>query len=545
MWSAAYVILGVVVLLPTLWLLASLTQNLWIPAVVLGIALLVYLLGQLLEGLQLNIISSGNTTATLSQTVDALELELLKAEWREIKEQLLGDAEISGGRLSKAMATLKNFSRMDAKVQEVRDVIRMLEQNHTSSLEEILLRQLEKGQALADFAVERLAEELTKQDFWSRLAPQLLAAGIVQHLDSETLVQMESEKAKVQEQLRIDRGIPQSLETIRVRGWIELYEAMAQDFDRALPYRAAVFLAVCAALFGLALLYHFMKRRLKIPTLVDETSVSWLRRPKALPSICEVFAGDAHRMDRPKVVLREEIRHSVEDMALVAMKRSRRGMALPNAVFFGPPGTGKSLTARRLAECCGMDYAILSGGNILGLKEEAVPELRRVFAWARRSLRGLLIFIDEAEAFLCSRSNQSNAYVQAALSFFLAQTGSSSSRFQLILATNRVQDLDPAILSRVPLRIEFGRPDAQLLEQQVQDRVGRLEPVAGERLSQLLKEKGEAGTAGEALYNWKFTGRDVQGLFEEFARRWSLEQELGRKADKEWLDRWFNHRALT
>ena len=57
-------------------------------------------------------------------------------------------------RLSKAMATLKNFSRMDAKVQEVRrgrsdrsaehfqgmfccrDVIRMLEHNHTSTLEE-------------------------------------------------------------------------------------------------------------------------------------------------------------------------------------------------------------------------------------------------------------------------------------------------------------------------------------------------------------------------------------------------------------------------
>lgn len=34
------------------------------------------------------------------------------------------------------------------------------------------------------------------------------------------------------------------------------------------------------------------------------------------------------------------------------------------------------------------DYAILSGGNVLGLKEDAVPELRRVFAWAQR-LKGI------------------------------------------------------------------------------------------------------------------------------------------------------------
>lgn len=43
-------------------------------------------------------------------------------------------------------------------------------------------------------------------------------------------------------------------------------------------------------------------------------------------------------------------------MKLKPLMASRRGMALPNAVFFGPPGTGKSLTARRLAECCGMDW---------------------------------------------------------------------------------------------------------------------------------------------------------------------------------------------
>ena len=36
------------------------------------------------------------------------------------------------------------------------------------------------------------------EDFWSRLAPHLLAAGLVQHLDPETLLRTESEKAKVQ-----------------------------------------------------------------------------------------------------------------------------------------------------------------------------------------------------------------------------------------------------------------------------------------------------------------------------------------------------------
>ena len=60
------------------------------------------------------------------------------------------------------------------------------------------MRQLQKGQELADFAVERLAERITQQDFWERLAPQLLAAGVVQHLEAETLIRLETEKAKAQ-----------------------------------------------------------------------------------------------------------------------------------------------------------------------------------------------------------------------------------------------------------------------------------------------------------------------------------------------------------
>eukprot|EP00434_Breviolum_minutum_P012263 symbB.v1.2.010810.t1/scaffold712.1/size170421/9 len=85
------------------------------------------------------------------------------------------------------------------------------------------------------------------------------------------------------------------------------------------------------------------------------------------------------------------------------------------------------------------------------------------------------------------------------------------------------KDLDAAVLSRVPLHIEFGRPEAELLQKQVSDRAERLpEKAAGERLCQLLKQKGKedlaAESVGDALYKWNFTGRDVQGLFEEIWR---------------------------
>eukprot|EP00933_Yihiella_yeosuensis_P065950 TRINITY_DN69976_c0_g1_i1.p1 TRINITY_DN69976_c0_g1~~TRINITY_DN69976_c0_g1_i1.p1 ORF type:complete len:282 (-),score=60.60 TRINITY_DN69976_c0_g1_i1:330-1064(-) len=239
-------------------------------------------------------------------------------------------------------------------------------------------------------------------------------------------------------------------------------------------------------------------------------------------------------------------------MALVASRaavhhRSRGpGLALPNALFFGPPGTGKSLTARRLALACGMDYAIMSGGNVLGLQEAAVPELRKIFSWAKASSRGLVLFIDEAEAFLSNRSSSSSRspHVQAAVSFFLAQTTSSSDSLMVILATNRLEDLDEAVLSRLPFQIEFGRPSEELLEQQVEDRSKRLAPEAWKRLRELLDTNFNQ-QPWKGLKDLGFAGRDVQSLFEEFSRRWCLEQATQgeRKANPAWLERWLEHRS--
>jgi ATPase family AAA domain-containing protein 3A/B len=64
----------------------------------------------------------------------------------------------------------------------------------------------------------------------------------------------------------------------------------------------------------------------------------------------------------------------------------------------GPPGSGKTLFARGLAQHSGLDYAVLTGGNIAPLGRNFFMELHNLFAWAKTSRRGLLLFVDKVDA---------------------------------------------------------------------------------------------------------------------------------------------------
>ncbi|CAN0328648.1 unnamed protein product, partial [Ectocarpus sp. 4 AP-2014] len=72
----------------------------------------------------------------------------------------------------------------------------------------------------------------------------------------------------------------------------------------------------------------------------------------------------------------------------------------------GPPGTGKTLFAKGLARHSGLDYAIITGGDVAPLGREAVSEMHKLFDWAQASRRGVLLFVDEADAFLRRRSTE-------------------------------------------------------------------------------------------------------------------------------------------
>ncbi|CAN0474377.1 unnamed protein product, partial [Laminaria digitata] len=61
----------------------------------------------------------------------------------------------------------------------------------------------------------------------------------------------------------------------------------------------------------------------------------------------------------------------------------RNSAPFRHLLLYGPPGTGKTLFAKGLARHSGLEYAILTGGDIAPLGRDAVTEMHKVFDWAQ------------------------------------------------------------------------------------------------------------------------------------------------------------------
>lgn len=248
-------------------------------------------------------------------------------------------------------------------------------------------------------------------------------------------------------------------------------QAMLNDWQKVVTAAGGLSLlalGVYSAKGATGVTARYIEARIGKPSLVNETSRFSLLEAARHP--IQVFKRfTANPTDALQgVVLRPKLEERLRDVAIATKNTKRNQGYFRNILMYGPPGTGKTMFVKRLAQHSGMDYAIMTGGDVGPMGRDAVTAIHKVFDWAQTSRKGLLLFIDEADAFLRKRSSERiSEDMRSALNAFLYRTGEQNPKFMLVLASNTPEQFDYAINDRLDEMVEFTLPGPEERERLV------------------------------------------------------------------------------
>ena len=164
----------------------------------------------------------------------------------------------------------------------------------------------------------------------------------------------------------------------------------------------------------------------------------------------------------------EEVKAALTEAVLLPLAHAdlfaRFGVRPPRGILIeGPPGVGKTLIAKALANEAGVNFLAVRGAELLdryvGGSEEAI---RRIFGKARRSAPAILFF-DELDALAPPRGADASGVMDRVVAALLTEIdGVEDLRGVFLLgATNRADRIDPALRrpGRFDAVIAVGPPD--------------------------------------------------------------------------------------
>ena len=246
-----------------------------------------------------------------------------------------------------------------------------------------------------------------------------------------------------------------------------------------------------------------------IVKITAETKLTILNEPapegKGLPRTTYEDVGGLH----------EEIQR-VREMVELPLRHpelfQRLGIEPPKGVLLhGPPGCGKTLLARAVANESEANFFSINGPEIMSkFYGESEARLREIFQQAQQNAPSI-IFIDELDAIAPKREEVTGEVERRVVAQLLALMDGLSGRGNVIVigATNRPSALDPALRrpGRFDREIEIGVPDKQ----------GRYEILQIHTRGMPLAEGVDLKKLSEMTHG--YTGADVSALGRETAMK--------------------------
>ena len=151
-------------------------------------------------------------------------------------------------------------------------------------------------------------------------------------------------------------------------------------------------------------------------------------------------------------------RHVLDDWGFGRRLSLGRGT---NALFAGPPGTGKTMAAEIVASELKLDLCKIDlSGVVSKYIGETEKNLDRIFTAAQRA--NAILFFDEADALFGKRSevrDSHDRYANIEISYLLQKMEEYDG--VAILATNLRQNLDESFIRRLAFMIHFPFPDEE------------------------------------------------------------------------------------